>query len=142
MNRNPSAIMLQMDVRDGWQERLRDIRADGATWWWWWYILNNLGENSFLLSSWVLILQNLWSNSFIIPSQVKEVKKRVVPQTKSPIVQEYKNTHMSTTVFRTKFYTKMNTLCKSVDFTHTHTCIYTRIIKKVSWLFSYGHFYW
>ena len=23
--------------REGWQERVRDIRADGATWWWWWY---------------------------------------------------------------------------------------------------------
>ena len=30
-----------MDYREGWWERTRDIRADGATWWWWlWYILN------------------------------------------------------------------------------------------------------
>ena len=28
----PEAI----DDRDGWQERARDIRADGVTWWWWW----------------------------------------------------------------------------------------------------------
>ena len=26
-----------MDEREGWRERVRDIRADGATWWWWWY---------------------------------------------------------------------------------------------------------
>ena len=24
-----------MDDREGWQERIRDIRADSATWWWW-----------------------------------------------------------------------------------------------------------
>ena len=24
-----------MDDREGWQERVRDIRADGVTWWWW-----------------------------------------------------------------------------------------------------------
>ena len=27
-----------MDNRDGWQERIRDIYADGATWWWYIYI--------------------------------------------------------------------------------------------------------
>ena len=26
-----------MDDREGWRERVRDIRADGATWWWWWW---------------------------------------------------------------------------------------------------------
>ena len=26
-----------MDDRDGWWERVREIRACGATWWWWWY---------------------------------------------------------------------------------------------------------
>ena len=25
-----------MDDREGWRERVRDIRADGMTWWWWW----------------------------------------------------------------------------------------------------------
>ena len=25
-----------MRDREGWQERVKDIRADGATWWWWW----------------------------------------------------------------------------------------------------------
>ena len=24
-----------MDDRDGWRERVRNIRADGVTWWWW-----------------------------------------------------------------------------------------------------------
>ena len=24
-----------MDVRDGWQERVREIHAGGMTWWWW-----------------------------------------------------------------------------------------------------------
>ena len=26
------------DDKEGWRERVRDIRADGITWWWWWYI--------------------------------------------------------------------------------------------------------
>ena len=26
-----------MDDRDGWQERVREIRAGSATWWWWWW---------------------------------------------------------------------------------------------------------
>ena len=31
----PEAI----DDRDGWWEKVREIRADGVTWWWWsWYI--------------------------------------------------------------------------------------------------------
>ena len=25
-----------MDDRDGWRERVREIRAGGMTWWWWW----------------------------------------------------------------------------------------------------------
>ena len=29
----PKAI----DNREGWPERVRDIRVDGATWWWWWW---------------------------------------------------------------------------------------------------------
>ena len=27
-----------MDDREGLRKRVRDIRADSATWWWWWYI--------------------------------------------------------------------------------------------------------
>ena len=27
-----------MNDREKWRERVRDIRACGATWWWWWYI--------------------------------------------------------------------------------------------------------
>ena len=26
-----------MEDREGWRDRIRDIRADGATWWWWWW---------------------------------------------------------------------------------------------------------
>ena len=25
-----------MDDREGWRDRVRNIRADSATWWWWW----------------------------------------------------------------------------------------------------------
>ena len=24
--------------REGWRERVRDIRADSMTWWWWWHL--------------------------------------------------------------------------------------------------------
>ena len=33
-----------MDNREGWWERVRDIRADGATWWWWWWWYINLAN--------------------------------------------------------------------------------------------------
>ena len=26
-----------MDDREGWRERVREIRADGMRWWWWWW---------------------------------------------------------------------------------------------------------
>ena len=26
-----------MDDREGWRERVRNIRADNVTWWWWWW---------------------------------------------------------------------------------------------------------
>ena len=29
-------LLEEMDNWEGWQERVRDICADGATWWWWW----------------------------------------------------------------------------------------------------------
>ena len=30
-------LLEAMDNRKGWQERVRDICADGVTWWWWWW---------------------------------------------------------------------------------------------------------
>ena len=27
-----------MDDREGWRERVREIRTDGMTWWWWWWV--------------------------------------------------------------------------------------------------------
>ena len=34
-----------MDDREGWWERVRDIRADGVTWWWWWWLLWNANSS-------------------------------------------------------------------------------------------------
>ena len=36
-----------MDNREVWRERVRNIRADSATWWWWWYICcrNKISKN-------------------------------------------------------------------------------------------------
>ena len=38
---NPEDLPEAMNDREKWRERVRDIRAGGATWWWWWllYIL-------------------------------------------------------------------------------------------------------
>ena len=35
---SPEDLPEAMNDREGWRERVRDIRADSATWWrWWWY---------------------------------------------------------------------------------------------------------
>ena len=33
---NPEDLPEAMNDREKWRERVRDIRASGATWWWWW----------------------------------------------------------------------------------------------------------
>ena len=35
---NPEDLPEAMNDRKKWRERVRDIRAGGATWWWWWFI--------------------------------------------------------------------------------------------------------
>ena len=35
---SPEDLLEAMDDREGWQERGRDIHADGTTWWWWMFI--------------------------------------------------------------------------------------------------------
>ena len=34
---SPENLLEAMDDRKGRRERVRDIRAHGATWWWWWW---------------------------------------------------------------------------------------------------------
>ena len=36
---SPEDLPEAMDDREGWQERVRDIRADSVTWLWWWLSL-------------------------------------------------------------------------------------------------------
>ena len=38
---NPEDLPEAMNDREKWRERVRDIRAGGATWWWWWWKLSN-----------------------------------------------------------------------------------------------------
>ena len=33
---SPEDLPEAMDDREGWRQRVREIRADGVTWWWWW----------------------------------------------------------------------------------------------------------
>ena len=40
-----------MDDREGWRERVRNIRADGVTWWWLLYITNYTIKLSFVYTS-------------------------------------------------------------------------------------------
>ena len=44
---NPEDLPEAMNDREKWRERVRDIRAGGATWWWWWQSLSK----GFMLSS-------------------------------------------------------------------------------------------
>ena len=54
-----------MDDREGWWERVRGIRADGATSWWWWYLkwFNCLRRNHHHYHHASIILVQ-WSSSF------------------------------------------------------------------------------
>ena len=44
---NPEDFLEALDDREVWWERVRDIRADSATWWWW-YIYDIQLENGYL----------------------------------------------------------------------------------------------
>ena len=34
---SPEDLPEAMGDREGWQERVRDVHADGTMWWWWWW---------------------------------------------------------------------------------------------------------
>ena len=36
---SPEDLPEEMNDREKWWERVRDIRASGTTWWWWWWSL-------------------------------------------------------------------------------------------------------
>ena len=36
---SPGDLPEAMNDREGWRERVRDIRADGTTWWWWYIFI-------------------------------------------------------------------------------------------------------
>ena len=38
-----------MDDREGWRERIREVRADGATWRWWWLVSISHVLNEFVI---------------------------------------------------------------------------------------------
>ena len=37
---SPEDLPEAMNEREKWRERVRDIRASGATWWWWWWYMH------------------------------------------------------------------------------------------------------
>ena len=51
---NPEDLPEAMNDREKWRERVRDIRAGGATWWWWWFgILKSKFIKDFSLYVWL-----------------------------------------------------------------------------------------
>ena len=41
---SPEDLLEAMDDREGWQERLRDIHVDSATWWWWFFFIQTTSQ--------------------------------------------------------------------------------------------------
>ena len=41
---SPEDMPEAMDDREEWRERVKDIRADRATWWWWWWYHQTSGD--------------------------------------------------------------------------------------------------
>ena len=39
-------LLEAMDDREGWRERVREIRIGSTTWWWWWLFMRFLGNIS------------------------------------------------------------------------------------------------
>ena len=64
---NPEDLPEAMNDREKWRERVRDIRAGGATWWWWWYIYHH--HHIALVARISLTLSRHSSLSFIAPGR-------------------------------------------------------------------------
>ena len=74
-----------MDDRQGWRERVRKIRADGATRWWWWWHTNfskpssaaeNISKSKYLCNSFYRILGNILTiDNGWTPTNRSKVKK-------------------------------------------------------------------
>ena len=47
---NPEDLPEAMNDREKWRERVRDIRAGGATWWWWWCPGSSTSQTYFSIS--------------------------------------------------------------------------------------------
>ena len=43
---SPGDLLEAMNDREGWRERVKDIRADGMTRWWWFKVIGNLDKLS------------------------------------------------------------------------------------------------
>ena len=73
---NPEDLPEAMNDREKWRERVRDIRAGGATWWWWWWytIGYSVLVNITYKSTSILLAQNSWIDHYLLyrstPKQV------------------------------------------------------------------------
>ena len=48
-----------MDDKDGWRERVREIRTGSVTWWWWWWHLTVCKQKTVLILNWFV-----WNRTF------------------------------------------------------------------------------
>ena len=62
---SPEDLLEAMDDREGGRERVRDIRADSATWWWWLlvYLLLNQNVNGHLMAYSIISTRNSMAQS-------------------------------------------------------------------------------
>ena len=51
---SPEDLPKAMNDCEGWRERVRNIRADSATWWWWWWWFSP----GVVFRKWILFLKN------------------------------------------------------------------------------------
>ena len=61
----PEDLPKAIDDREVWQERVRNVRADSATWWWWWWWWVNSRLNYEDISRYHIYLPKVLENVLI-----------------------------------------------------------------------------
>ena len=75
---SPEDQLEEMNDREKWRERIRDIRASGSTWLWWWWWYSSWSFYKRILQFWIFVvikknhfIQLVISNIFYIVLLVK-----------------------------------------------------------------------
>ena len=59
----PEDLPREMNDREKWRERVRDIRATSTTWWWWWWWWCITFENNAVIIFFTAVSIELWEKS-------------------------------------------------------------------------------